>query len=69
MTKRVYVLGQLAEWLLPPMVSEVDLMERGVKLLIRTNKRYTIIDVDGVPFYFIRETGSYDGVSFQEGNA
>lgn len=54
-------LGKLANWLFPPLVSEVDLMERGVKLKISTSEFYTKLTVDGVEFFFNRESGKYDG--------
>lgn len=55
------ILGKLANCLLPPMVSEVDVVEGQRHLKIRTSENYTTIWVDGVEFFFIRESGKYDG--------
>ena len=55
------MLGKLADFFLPPMVSEVDVMAGGAKLKITTSERYTKLTVDGVEFFFNRESGAYDG--------
>ena len=55
--------GRIVQWLgFPPMVAEVDVMEGGQQLRIRTSPRYTIIQVNGATeFFFDRESGKYDG--------
>lgn len=57
------VLGKLANWFLPPMVSVMDEMEGQRHIRITTSEFYTVIQIDDVSFYFDRETGRYDGTA------
>ena len=56
------MLGRIVHWLFPPIVSDLEEVMIGGKMFsIRSNHRYTIIQVDDVELFFIRETGTYDG--------
>ena len=61
------MLGRIVHWLFPPLVSDLEEVMIGGKMFsIRSNSRYTIIKVDEVELFFIRETGTYDGYGQME---
>lgn len=37
----------------------------GQKIEIKTTPYYSILSIDGREYYFIKETGKFDGTSFQ----
>jgi hypothetical protein len=56
------ILGKIVEEMgLPPMVATIDETIQGKHVSIRTSSRYTIVTVDGLELFFIRENGKYDG--------
>ena len=59
-----FLIGWLWEKLsVPPMVERVEISadKIGCYVKIRTSKRYTVIQIDGVELFFNRESGAYDG--------
>ena len=53
-------------WLLnllraPGFVRPVEYVAGGVSLTVKTTPRYTILVVNGVEFFFVRESGRFDG--------
>lgn len=58
------MLGRILEWFgFPALVKPFRHYdgETGQVIEIKTSPRYTILTVGGKDFYFIRETGKYDG--------
>jgi hypothetical protein len=60
----MYVLGRILEWLgLPGLVRPFLYRdESGGVVSIRTSPRYTILSIDGKEYFFVRETGKFDGI-------
>ena len=59
-----YLLGRLLEWLgFPGFVKPfVYRDESGSVISVRTSPRYTTLTIDGKEYFFIRETGKFDGI-------
>jgi hypothetical protein len=59
-----YLLGRILQWLrLPGFIKPfVYRDESGSVISVRTSPRYTILAIDGKEYFFIRETGKFDGI-------
>ena len=58
-----YLLGRVMQWLrVPGFIRPFWYGESGHVISARTSPRYTILAIDGQEFFFIRETGKFDGV-------
>jgi hypothetical protein len=60
----MYLLGRILQWvhmpgLIKPFTYRNDL---GSVISVRTSPRYTILTVEGKEYFFIRETGKFDGI-------
>lgn len=60
----MYLLGRILQWLgLPGFVKPfVYRNEAGSVISLRTSPRYTVLTIDGQEYFFIRETGKFDGI-------
>lgn len=58
------MLGKIFQWLkLPGLIKPFSIYDKDVqqRITVRTSSRYTIIQVGSKEYFFIRETGKYDG--------
>jgi len=58
------LLGKILHWLgVPGLVKPFMYRdESGSVITVRTSPRYTILTIDGKEYFFIRETGKFDGI-------